>query len=223
VTRRLQARGEDGFALIAAIVILVVTLLVAGAALTFALRGISSSTHTRNEEASIHAADSGVDAAFWRTNKILVSNEPGSLFGFASGAIQTLGCLSVTAGSPAIVTINTSNTPSGATGAGQAGGQPYWCSETPSESAGSGATFRYYESTALSLAAGSGVAALTRRVVSIGTSGPVTRRLLATFAVSLGNNGNPLSLWKRTGYYECPSVVPSSSAPDAGCPYPSSP
>jgi len=222
VTRRLKTQGEDGFALIAAIVILGVTLLVAGATLTFAVRGITSATHTRNEEASIHAADAGIDVAFWRTNKILVSNTPGSLLGFASGVIQTLGCMSITAGTPPIVSINTTNTPSGATGAGQVGGQPYWCSETPSESAGSGATFRYYESTALSVLSGS-TTSLTRRVVSIGTSGPVTRRVLATFAVSLGNNGDPLSLWKRTGYYECPSIVPSASAPDAGCPYPYSP
>jgi hypothetical protein len=223
MTRRLETRNEDGFALIAAIIVTAIALLIAGATLTFAIRGISSSTHSRNEEVSIHAADSGVDVALWRTNKILVSNAGGTLLGFVSGAIQTVGCLGVTAGTPPIITINTSNTPSGATGSGQpVTGQPYWCSETPSESAGSGGTFRYYESTSLSVAV-SGVATLTRRVVSLGTSGTITRRVLAIFAVSLGNNNDPLSLWKQTGYYECPSVVPSASAPDSGCPYPHSP
>jgi Tfp pilus assembly protein PilX len=231
VSPRRRLAAQDGVALVVALVTMVIALLLIVATVAFALAGLRVSSENANGEAALHAADSGLDIALWRTNKILLSGIVGQsgLTGITAGIAATLGCTGVSVG--------------GAPGAGEStvnsllkiGAGNLWCAATP-ESNGDGSSYEYWESTNVgTLTAGSvpsapvgfagSAATLNRLVVATGTSGGITRRVMAIFTGALDVNGNPTGLWQESGYVVCPNAQPSAGSqnPDAGCPSPYAP
>jgi hypothetical protein len=191
--------------------VLAILLTVVAATLAGALRSISTSSGDRSREAALHAADAGLNLALWRTNKLFLSTEAGALLDVQN--IQSLGCVSVQVGEPPVLSVN------------QAAANT-WCPATASEDAGNSSTYRYWQKTTATV--GTPPVTLTRLVVATGTSRGITRRVLATLTLTLGSNGDPTSLWKESGYVECPSgpsvsPSPGSQNPDAGCPNAGSP
>jgi type II secretory pathway pseudopilin PulG len=206
VTRR--TGGEDGFVMVAAIVVLAVVTTLAGAALALSLRSVTTSQVDRNRALALGAADEGADVAGWRMNKLLVSSGGASLLGFANGLLANLGCVQVN-GNLAL-----SVTELNLTGGSSA------CPVTATEDAGNGASFSYVMQTDLNLNNQLNLGSLIeRRALITGTAYGQQRRILVTYRLNPGIS----SLFERYRYVECTPLPPAgSTAFDAGCPDPGS-
>jgi type II secretory pathway pseudopilin PulG len=198
-----RLRSQGGFTMIPAIVTMSLILAVGGAALAMAWRSIATSQKDRSAERAMAAADSGADVAGYRMNKTIVGAGSAGLLGFTTDALHTLACTQVSAGSWTVVTGPSNN-----------GG---FCTTSPEESLGDGSSFHYTMSLGVHLGAGASDI-LVRRVVSTGTSGTVTRRILVTYKLDL-TTGSAIRLFKRWRYAVC-STTPPTSDPSSGCPDP---
>jgi type II secretory pathway pseudopilin PulG len=192
-------RGEQGFTIVPAMVVLVVVVTLGAAVLGLALRRQETSVADRWVVRAAQAADAGADIAGWRLNRTLVSAGTAGLAGLATDTARQLGCTQV-----------------GATGFAVVKGSGSWCAATGWASIGDGAEYSY----TLSLdanALGSGLDdVVVRKVVVTGRSRGVQRRLLVVFRLDV-DPSHPSALFRRWHEVRCPAIA-SGAAPDAGCP-----
>lgn len=217
--RPARTESEAGYAIVAALWVLLIVGLLGSAALAFSLRSIHTSQSDRDRALALGAADEGADRAGWRMNKLIVSPGGAKLMGFTDGLLASLGCIQVNAdGTIGVSEIARSNVTNGVSI------NPALCPATTSEDAGNGASYSYVMETDINLAVdASGQlqvgAVVERRILVTGQAFGQTRRILVTYRL------NPAlsPLFERYRYVECSTAPPAgNSAFDAGCPDPGS-
>lgn len=207
-----RLRQEDGFALPLALSMMVIVAMLAGVTITFATHNTDRATRDGLATRAFGAADAGVDAALYRMNKALQASQVQGVLGFTTDVLAQAKCASLSVGDLTVVdpvsgwcpegTGSSSEEVDGAATAGQS-----WRS----------AAFTYRVSTGINI--GTTTAPLIeRRIVAIGTTGGVSKRVMATAHASLGSSGNLLKVFEQVGYKQCTTVAPpTSSDPAAGC------
>ena len=85
---RTAGRGEDGYTIMIAMVVLVVTLALATVALTATLSSRSHATRDLRSQRALQAADAGVNSGIYRFNQVNLAN-----FNFTSGLLSGLTSL----------------------------------------------------------------------------------------------------------------------------------
>jgi Tfp pilus assembly protein PilX len=198
-----RAGDEQGFALVSAIMIMVLVLLVTAVGALAVVRSFDETRRDRSSTTALSAADSAIDILAWRMNKQLTASEIENLDGLTSARLGQLGCVDVDAEGLVQLSLSASS-----------------CTlEMPAVGDGAAATC---ESTlAVTLTTGGLVdltaldGLLARDVVCSSTVNGATRRIFARLSLDVtvaGTLASPTSLWQRTSWKECPSD------PDAACP-----
>ncbi len=216
--RRLAAKwprlgSEEGFALPLALSILVLSGLLVLAAVAMATHNTDRANRDRDAVRAGEAADAGVDAALYRLNKTLTASQAEGVLGLPASAVAETACLDVKAGD--VVSLSASNGWCASTGGseqldGGLDGGPAW----------DVASFTYSVSTGVNVGVDPNDATanlIERRIVSIGTVGDVTKRVLATARARIGSSGNLLGVFEQVGYRVCPPEPTDPSDPASGC------
>lgn len=203
-------RDERGSAIVSVIGVVLALLLLGGAALSLSQRRLEDSARDRDLVRATAAADAAADVAGLRMNRALVSTGLPDLVGLPRDAVRRVGCISLVSAPDVAVP--------GASAQLQANlalGETDWCPASATEDLGDGASFSYSVGTQLTVLGGPLV---QRRVVAIGRSGRVERRLLVTYELDLEAD-TPTRLFRRARYVVC-TARPSAARPDDGCPDP---
>lgn len=194
-------RREDGFAMASVIAILAIVLIVTAVGAKIAISSVNESGRDRAATQAFAAAESALDITNWRMNRLLVSNEVGTLLSL-SGGPQATGCV-VEAG-------------------GQLGVVPSAEASCEIDIGGlsDGAEARCKTTVALNLStagvledasATPGDKVLFRPVTCTATVNKQTRRVYARLGLRVKLNAAgtavaaPSSLWRRYAWVECPS------------------
>ncbi len=204
-----RLRGQDGFALASAIIVLFIVLLLTATVTKVVVASLHQTTRDRSSAEAFQLADSAVDEVTWHMNRELVSTEIGDLAGVTSGVVSTDGCLGLNGDNNIVVQVLTSTPASG------------FCDvlTVPNTAAGETATCYTQARVGLDLTNAANLVnnLLTRNVVCQGDVGGAQRRILARMALEV-NAGKPTTLWRRDAWVECTGAFTSESDPAAGCP-----
>ena len=207
----MSVRREDGFALPLAMSMMVIVAMLAGVTISFATHNTDRATRDGLATRALGAADAGVDAALYRMNKALIASQVQGVLGVPTAVVAEAKCLSLELGDLTVVDPTSGWCPTtspagseevdGATSAGET-----WRA----------AGYSYTVSSGVNIGSSS-APLIERRVVSVGTAGDVTKRVIATAHAELGSTGNLLQVFEQVGYRECTSAPPTSGDPAAGC------
>lgn len=201
MSRRL--RGESGFVLPTAVMILMIVMLVTATLTKLAVSSLSEDRRDRSSAEAFQLADSAIDEMTYQMNRQLVSDEVRSLLGITSGVVATNACLTLT-GNVYVLDVLTADTSNG------------FCAAVsmpdlePGEAVACYVGLRYNVSL-------SPLSVLERPVVCQGDVGGAQRRILATMVLSI-SAGKPTKLWRRAEWVECTGAFESTEDPMAGCP-----
>ena len=202
-----RLRNEAGFALPLALSILAIMAVLVAATVGFATHSTDRSIRDAQASRALAAADAGVDAAVYRMNKAILGGQIQGLLGVPAATVAELRCVTLAVGQLTI-----GNATNG------------WCPQSgqetvdgPAANGGtwSAASFSYSFKTGIRIGT-SPNQLIQRDVVSTGTAGDVTKRVLATVQLQLSGT-NPLSLFKQVGYRTCTPEPPNPSDPASGC------
>ena len=211
-SRAATLAAEDGFALPIAISILVLAGMLVLTAVTLATHNTDRANRDRAAVRAAQAADAGADAALYRLNKALTASQAEGVLGQPVAAVAETVCIEVNLGQIATLSAD--------------GG---WCQvpggseqlDGPIEGeTGDPAAYAYWVSSGVNVGTDPGDASaslIERRIVSIGTVGDVTKRVLATARMRIGSGGNLLSPFEQIGYRVCPPEPSDASDPASGC------
>ena len=209
---------EGGFALPLALSILAILSLLIVATVGFATHNTDRANRDRQAVRALAAADAGVEAAIYRMNKALFSSQVQGTLGVLPAAVAETQCISLNLGSLSLVN--------------PVGG---WCPASTGTEAVDGpaaagqdwraGSFSYTVSTGINIGPVPGnpdAGLIERRVVSVGTNGDVTKRVMATIHAWIGSpsgtlSGNLLRVFEQVGYIECTTDTPPPNDPAAGC------
>lgn len=201
-------RDERGFALPLALSILAIMGVLVAATVGFATHNTDRSIRDAHSSRALAAADAGVDAAVYRMNKAIVGSQVQGLLGVPAATVAELRCVTISAGQLSIAT-----------------GSNGWCPQAgaevvdgPTATGGSWvpAQFSYAFSTGLRVGL-SPNQLIQRRVVSTGTAGDVTKRVMATVQLQIDGSNNLLSLFRQVAYRVCTPEPTSPTDPASGC------
>lgn len=201
-------RDESGFALPLALFVMLIVASLASVAVMLATHNVDRSTRDRNSIRALEAADAGLDTAAYRMAKMVVAanlNE-GVLGSLMSGELlsNTVGCLQLNIDPLLQVDFR----PLGAC----TGSTPETVDAAVADDGlGDSATFRYWVETEVS----SDSSLLERRIVAVGESNGVIRRLMGTYSLNL--NAPVTSVSSLLDYVECTAEIPPNTNPSQGC------
>lgn len=196
------ARDEEGIALASTIAIMLIVLVVTAVGAFVVVASLSQTRSDRASADAFQAADGGIDAVTYRMNKQLLASQITSLGGLTAAALETLGCVDLDAG----LLILDSSTSACEFEIDSVGGTPATCRSD----LGGGLSLPL-DLTALPLVSPGGPSILTRTVTCSATVNDRTRRITASLELRLNLSrpgevlGSPLSVWRRTGWAECPA------------------
>ena len=202
-----RLRAENGFALPLALSILATTGVLLAATVGFAVHNTDRAIRDGKSSRALAAADAGVEAAVYRMNKAIIGGQVQGLLGVPAATVAELRCVSISAGQLTITT-----------------GSNGWCPQSGTETIDGPATagaswsqsqFSYSFSTGIRIGTNPNEL-IQRRVISTGTSGGVTKRVMATVQLQLGGS-NLLSLFKQVAYRVCTPEPSDASDPASGC------
>ncbi|MGH2917442.1 MAG: hypothetical protein ACRDLS_02420 [Solirubrobacteraceae bacterium] len=199
-----RAGGDGGFVLPGSIALLVIMLVLTGAAIGLSLQSLDTSNRDRRVVRALQAADAGVDVAIFRLNHMLVAGSSSAVLGAVPNAVQSLGCTSVNVLGVYTISQVSPSAP-----------QVYCPSEGGASDSVQGATYSYQVSTAINVTGSLGDL-LVRSIVATGASGNVQRRVLVKVRAVIGGAGS-LVLYQRIRHTEC-TAKPTTAAVDSGCP-----
>jgi Tfp pilus assembly protein PilX len=205
-----STENESGFALPLALSILTIVSLFVAATIGFATHNTDRAQRDRDAARALAAADAGLDAAIYRMNKAVVASQVEGVLGLPMAALAEVGCVDIDINLALIQVDDLGNG---------------WCPESTSSEDydGPAATETWTAAngthqTSLGIDLDLSAASLIeRKVVSTGTVGDVTKRVMGTMHLTLGSGGNLLSLFEQVGYTQCTSVPPDPSDPESGC------
>lgn len=223
-------RDERGLTMPTTMMVLALVVVFVGVTVAVAINGLEHSQRARNLERAQHAADAGAEIAGYRMSKTLLNSAGAGLLGVTTSALRTVGCIGVNlsfGNSPSLPTAGTGV--NGSLNAGSAvnlrliPATSNFCLSAADGSLGDGTTFRYAVSTQINVNAaaltglfsGDTSQLIVRKVVSIGTAGHSTKRVMVTYWTDLSDVGQP---FKRRRYVRCPAGGWSAADPFAGCP-----
>lgn len=193
-------RGEDGFALISAIAILLIVSLVTAVGALAVVRSFSETNRARTSTTAFAAADAAIDVVTWRMNKQLVASEIQDLDGLSAEALATLGCADVDAAGVVQLDLAAAECTLEIAVGGDAIAS---CSNSLDASIPPDLSpFPVVAS---------------RNLICSATVRNTTRRLFARVELELQPQGAlaaPTSLWRQTKWAECPSN-PAAACPPA--------
>jgi Tfp pilus assembly protein PilX len=208
VTESRRPAGETGFAMISALMIMVIVLLVSAIGATAVVRSFDETNRDRSSTTAFSAADAALDIVTWRMNKQLVYNEimyPGgyTATGTTQPTLLQLGCADINGSGIVQVQISAS--------------VPSTCTLTVSSGNGPTATCTSALAVTVNTTNFNTLASIGRNLICSATVHGVTRRLFTRADLSLLHAGgtslaNPSSVWKRTSWQEC-SVNASDPCP----------
>jgi hypothetical protein len=203
MTWRQPSRGDEGFALPSAMMLMVIVLLVTAVGATAVVRSFEEVRQDRSSMNAFEATDAAVDILLWRMNKQLTASEISHLGGLSSGLLTTLGCADVDALDVVQVTV--------VTGSGTCeleitpdGGPPVTCQSSLGVTLDAGGL--------VNLSALNGL--LVRDVICSATVNNASRRIFSRIVLDLNAGttlASPTSLWRRAAWQECgpaPSACP---------------
>lgn len=225
-----RPESERGAALPIAVSVLLIVLMLTGAAVAYSVRSVDRSNYDRYSARALAAADAGLDVAGYRINKIVLAGRAGGVIGLVNNlATQLDNCTEVDIALAQLVRV----------GANQDAG---WCSEggwrlldgegvaidpaSPTCQPQVGAAFRYF--TRLRIGgevAGDGGRALNDdllgwEVISVGCSNGRTAVVKGELPMSLKEVADPNNLLRVYGlkeYEQCGGLAFDPAQPAATC------
>lgn len=227
--QRLRAE-ERGAVLPIAVSVLLIVIMLTGAAVAYSVRSIDRSNYDRYAARAQAAADAGLDVARYRMNKAVLGGQVVGLAGLVNGTLKQLGCTQIGAAVGGLVRVGLQP------GAG-------WCAAHGWElvdgeigviaedeavcNAHTGAAFRYF----LRLDVGADVLVdsdgvvnndpVAWEVISVGCSNGRTAVVRGEMPVDLQgalSSGQLLQLFKLEKYEQCGGLAFDPDQPAATCP-----
>lgn len=226
----MSGRDEKGAVLPVAVAVLLIVLMLTGAAVAYSVRSVDRSNYDRYAARALAAADAGLDVARYRINKIVLAGRVGGAIGLVNDLLWKLDdCTEINLAVGELVRVGVN---------GSAG----WCADggwrlldgegiaidpaEPNCQPQAGAAFRYF--TRLRVGAdvvGDGGRALNDdllawEVISVGCSNGRTAVVRGKLPMSLRETvdpDNPLRVYDLEDYEQCGGLDFDPTRPDATC------
>ncbi len=232
----MTVRREEGFTMVATILVLTLVLLISGIAITVAVGGLNRAVPARDAEKAQAAADAGADIAGYRMSKTLLAPSVDGLLGLAAGTLRTIGCVStqqddgtttsITAepskGANVTAPLATLNNGGSPVKVGVISDGQNLCESTNERPLTDGSHYRYAISTAITVPASvlsaTGIPTgqlIVRQVAGVGRAGDVTRRVIVSYWLDLSAKAR---VFVRRRYVRCPPPPPTGGDLFANCP-----
>lgn len=203
---RREATGEQGFAMVSAVMIMFLVLLVTAVGAMAVVRSFDETRRDRSSTTALSAADAAVDTLVWRMNKQLTATEIENLNGLNQTLLGQLGCADVDGSGVVQLSLQSSQCTLVVT---VGDGPQATCKSTLAVTLTTGGL--------VDLTALSASGEFARDIVCSSTVDGATRRIFARVSLDATVSGaaaSPTSLWKRTSWEECPSD-PAAACPPA--------
>lgn len=202
---RRALRAEEGLAIPVAMAILVIVMGVAAAAVSLGLNNLDEARKDRAYTRALAAADSGVDVAASRLNRLIIAADGADILGTVPLEMVPINGCAITdaAGDLGVSALS---------GAG-------WCQASAWEELETKTDPTRKQEFTYSVSSGvtTGGGLIQRRVVATGRVGSTKRRVMSILVFNPSED-NETSLFRRQRFVECPVEPSNPLVPDSGCP-----